>query len=129
MPTAGWAELDDLDRKITALLIHDARLPSSQIARKLGVPEATVRDRIRRLKDQGRMATVTMPALSEGTLRATFFVRTVPGKTDELIDELKGLESLVYLAIGSGTFDVFCHGVFRDEDEFLQFRNRTLGGS
>jgi DNA-binding Lrp family transcriptional regulator len=95
----------------------------------LGVPEATVRYRIRRLKDQGRMATVTMPALSEGALRASFFVRTVPGKTDELIEELKGIESLVYLAIGSGTYDVFCHGVFRDEDEFLQFRNRTLGGS
>src|SRR5262245_32016429 len=86
--STGRGEPDYLHRRITGLLVEDARLPSSQIARKLGVPEATVRYRIRRMKDQGRMFTMTVP-VSEGGVRASFFVRTVPGKTDALIASLR----------------------------------------
>src|SRR5579883_2585570 len=68
------ADLDELDQGIMKLLLNDARLPSSQIARELGVPEATVRYRVRRLKSRGRILSVSMPTYRD-VLRASFFVR------------------------------------------------------
>lgn len=45
--------LDELDAAIIAELQEDARRPTTQIARELGRPTATVRDRIKRLEDRG----------------------------------------------------------------------------
>jgi len=45
--------LDELDAAIIAKLQEDARRPTTQIARELGHPTATVRDRIKRLEDRG----------------------------------------------------------------------------
>jgi Lrp/AsnC family transcriptional regulator for asnA, asnC and gidA len=109
-------------------LLRDPRLPSSRIARELSVPDATVRYRVRRLKAAGRIQSMTMPTRRE-PIRATFFVGSAPGKTDDLIETLSELECVVFVAIGSGPYDLCVHGVFQNEDEFLRFRNRTLGGS
>jgi Lrp/AsnC family transcriptional regulator for asnA, asnC and gidA len=119
---------DELDRKIMDMLLHDPRLPSTQIARQLSVPEATVRYRIRRMRDQGRMVSMTMPN-NVRALRATFFVRTVPSKAEQLIADLSENPQVAYMAVGSGTYDLFLHATFDDEDAFLTFRNRTLGSS
>ena len=45
--------LDDLDLAILAALEEDARLPTSELARRLGVPGSTLRDRIRSLEQEG----------------------------------------------------------------------------
>jgi DNA-binding Lrp family transcriptional regulator len=45
--------LDELDAAIIDELQRDARRPTTQIARELGHPTATVRDRIKRLEDRG----------------------------------------------------------------------------
>jgi Lrp/AsnC family transcriptional regulator for asnA, asnC and gidA len=119
---------DELDRKITDLLLHDPRLPSSQIARQLRVPEATIRYRIRRMRRAGQMVSVTIPA-RERAIRASFFVKTVPSKSEGFIQELSANDHVSYLAVGSGTYDLYIHGTFDDEDAFLTFRNRTLGSA
>jgi Lrp/AsnC family leucine-responsive transcriptional regulator len=45
--------MDDLDRKIIASLLEDARAPYAQIAQRLGVATTTVHQRARRLREQG----------------------------------------------------------------------------
>ncbi|MFT3853706.1 MAG: Lrp/AsnC family transcriptional regulator [Ilumatobacteraceae bacterium] len=45
--------LDELDRSLVKLLVHDARSPWRQVARQLDVSESTVRARVRRLEDSG----------------------------------------------------------------------------
>ncbi|MBC8224914.1 Lrp/AsnC family transcriptional regulator [Candidatus Bathyarchaeota archaeon] len=45
------AEIDDLDRKILALLTDDSRLSYREIAKQLGVSHANVSGRIRRLEE------------------------------------------------------------------------------
>jgi DNA-binding Lrp family transcriptional regulator len=46
-------QLDDLDLSILAALEENARLPVSELARRLGAPGSTIRDRIRGLEEQG----------------------------------------------------------------------------
>jgi DNA-binding Lrp family transcriptional regulator len=45
--------LDDLDLAILAELEQNARLPISELARRLGSPNSTIRDRIRGLEETG----------------------------------------------------------------------------
>lgn len=46
------SQLDDLDLAILAALEENARLPVSELARRLGAPGSTIRDRIRGLEEQ-----------------------------------------------------------------------------
>lgn len=46
-------DMDDLDKKIVFELQEDARRPYKKIAKKLGVSEGTVRNRVTRLIDKG----------------------------------------------------------------------------
>ena len=46
-------ELDELDRRILALLSHDSRLSYREVAKQIGVSHANVSGRIRRLEDAG----------------------------------------------------------------------------
>lgn len=52
--------LDDTDHRIIALLRGDGRLPFRSIARELGVTEATVRARVRRLEESRTMRVVAV---------------------------------------------------------------------
>jgi DNA-binding Lrp family transcriptional regulator len=45
-------QIDDLDLAILAALEEDARLPVSELARRLGAPGSTIRDRIQRLEEE-----------------------------------------------------------------------------
>jgi Lrp/AsnC family transcriptional regulator for asnA, asnC and gidA len=46
-------ELDELDRRILALLSQDSRLSYREIAKQIGVSHANVSSRIRRLEEEG----------------------------------------------------------------------------
>ena len=53
-------ELDATDNAIIALLRGDGRLPYRAIARELGITEATVRSRVRRLEESNAMRVVAV---------------------------------------------------------------------
>ena len=46
------SQLDDLDLAILAALEENARVPVSELARSLGAPGSTIRDRIQRLEEE-----------------------------------------------------------------------------
>jgi len=48
--------LDCLDKRIVTLLLHDARLPFTEIARKCKVSGAAIHQRVARLRDAGIIA-------------------------------------------------------------------------
>lgn len=52
--------MDDVDRKIIALLREDARASFTAIAEKVGTSEGTVRARVRRLVDDGTIRQFTV---------------------------------------------------------------------
>jgi DNA-binding Lrp family transcriptional regulator len=60
--------LDDMDRRLIALLADNARLPSATLARQLGVSRGTVQNRIDRLVEGGVLLgfTVRLSGEAEG---------------------------------------------------------------
>ncbi|MGE4298189.1 MAG: Lrp/AsnC family transcriptional regulator [Desulfovibrionaceae bacterium] len=71
--------LDDVDRRILALLQANARTPNAQIAREIGMAPSAVLERIRKLERngviQGYEVKLNPKALGQG-LTAFIFVRT-----------------------------------------------------
>ena len=57
--------MDELDRKIIALLQLDGRASNAKIAREVGVSEGTVRRRLRRLIKEDVVKVVAVPNLEK----------------------------------------------------------------
>ena len=53
--------MDELDRKIIALLQLDGRASNAKIAREVGVSEGTVRRRLRRLVQDEGVNVISVP--------------------------------------------------------------------
>jgi Lrp/AsnC family transcriptional regulator for asnA, asnC and gidA len=124
-------KLDDLDLKIMNYLRQNGRLPGSHIARELGVPDATVRYRLKRLKSDGFVIAMLVPNLDRVARRLLIFftVRTVPGKAMDLVHTLREQPEVRFLAMGSGHYDLFVSAAFHNEDDYLRFRHEVLGSS
>ncbi|WCL53995.1 Lrp/AsnC family transcriptional regulator [Gimibacter soli] len=101
--------LDDTDRALIDLLRADARLPLSELARRMGVSRSTVQDRLSRLEGRGVIAGYTVrlnEQMTERDVRAHVFLKIVPKAQDEVVAQAKKLKELLSLYTISGEFDL-----------------------
>ena len=101
--------MDELDRRIIALLQEDGRASNAKIAREVGVSEGTVRRRLRRLIDGDVIKVIAVPNLEQmgyGTA-ALVAIQTGPGQVDEVAAAIGALEEAHYVAITTGAYDIF----------------------
>ncbi|MFB6157595.1 MAG: Lrp/AsnC family transcriptional regulator [Haloferacaceae archaeon] len=61
--------MDELDRRILAILRRDARTPYTEIAEEVGTSEGTVRNRVERMLDEGVIERFTV-ATRTGNVKA-----------------------------------------------------------
>lgn len=100
--------LDATDRALIALLQADARLPTADLARRLGVARTTVVARLKRLEQGGVIAGYTVRlGATEGTQGVQAFVSLAvsPKSGRAVIERLSLLPELRQLAAVSGEFD------------------------
>lgn len=120
---------DDLDRAIVRLLEEDGRLPNLEIARRLGVSEATVRKRIARLIQQNGMRIV---ASLDGSSRMTemlFLIHAEAGCRIAVADRLTGLPDVRQVSLTTGGYDIVVRAAFRSDGEALDFLVEHLEGA
>ncbi len=101
--------MDELDQRIISLLQVDGRVSNAEIARKLGVAEATVRRRVSRLMQDDVFRVTAVPNIEKMGYLTTAMVgiETQPGRADEVAEALAKLEEVHYGAVTTGRFDVF----------------------
>ncbi len=95
--------MDDIDRTILQRLREDASSTNAEIGTSVGLTEAAVRRRIRRLRSDGtivRYTVVTQPLGPEGVI----LVRCRPGRTPEILRSLQTKATEVFET--SGEFDL-----------------------
>jgi len=92
--------LDRTDLNIIGLLQKDGRMPSSEIANKSGVSEATVRYRLKKLIDGEFIQIVAAgnPIKLGFGIAANIGLYTDSLQIDDIIQELEKLEQLSYIA-------------------------------
>jgi DNA-binding Lrp family transcriptional regulator len=116
-------ELEPLDRAIIAELTLDGRTPYLGIAESLGVSEAQVRGRMRRMTEAGAVKVIALvnPLRYEYTSTAWLGVRAAPGmRLRGLAEEFSRLSYVTYVAICTGSLDMFVEIICRTPQEMLE---------
>jgi len=101
--------MDDIDRKLIALLRLDARAPIATLAKQLGVARGTVRNRLTRLEESGVIAGYTLrlkPQVEEQHIRALMTVLVEGNRTEAVIRALRGDPAVSALYSTNGRWDI-----------------------
>jgi len=101
--------MDDLDRRIINILETNGRASNARIARQVGVSEGTVRRRLNQLMSQNVIRVVALPdprALGYES-EALIGVQVDPDKMDQVADSLAALPHTRWVAVTTGSFDMF----------------------
>lgn len=106
--TTSPVELDDTDQAIIELLRADGRMPYRAIARDLGVTEATVRARVRRLEDTNTMRVVAVTDIEAAGYSMLLAVGVqVEGRSPEAVArELAQLPEVFSVNVAVGAHDI-----------------------
>lgn len=128
-PKQGLPHLDSTDREILRILQRDGRTSNSEIARRLGKTETTVRKRIAVMRENEFFEIVAVP-----TPRiAGFNVSAIIGLSIQLPHLRQVAASLVerrevrYCGLSTGRFDLMIEAFFTDNDDLLNFTTDVLG--
>jgi DNA-binding Lrp family transcriptional regulator len=102
-------EMDDLDRKLLALLRLDARAPASALAADLQVSRGTVQNRIERMRSRGVIQGFTIRAradLEADRVRAVMSIEVAGEKTTAVVKALRGFPEVVAVHSTNGRWDL-----------------------
>ena len=109
-----------IDYKIIRLLQKNGRIPNTEIAKKLGISEATVRNRLQALIREERiqiLAVVNPYKLKSGIL-GNLRVKADKKQLEEVGNELGKLDELWYIAQLVGTADFDAEYYVSSQQEF-----------
>ena len=96
--------LDQIDCQMIELLQKDGRIPNTEIAKKLGVSEATVRSRLNRLIEEEyiQIVAVSNPMKLGFEIVGNIRIHVDIRKMDKIIKELKNLKPLWFIVQTTG---------------------------
>jgi Lrp/AsnC family transcriptional regulator for asnA, asnC and gidA len=119
--------LDEVDKQLIEALQRDGRRPYTQLAQDVGLSEAAVRQRVRRLVDSGvtQIVAVTDP-LTLGFRRMAMVGIRVEGDVRDAADAIAALPEIDYLVIVAGSFDLLVEIVCEDDDALLYLLNDKI---
>jgi Lrp/AsnC family transcriptional regulator for asnA, asnC and gidA len=121
-------KFDRLDQAILKLLNRDARMPSAQMARELGISARTVQNRVQRLVDHGavRLVGVVNPASFGYNLAVDIFCELEVGFQEQALQAIQGMPNVTYIAISTGDQDISLQAIFKDGVEMQDFITHAL---
>ncbi|MFT4826471.1 MAG: Lrp/AsnC family transcriptional regulator for asnA, asnC and gidA [Halioglobus sp.] len=115
---AGIIDLDETDHAIIDLLREDGRLPYRAIARELGLTEATVRARVRRLEDSNTMRVVAVTDIEAAGYEMLLAVGVQVDHRSpvDVARELAEIPEVFSVNVVVGTHDIEILVVARDQE-------------
>lgn len=121
-------ELDDLDKSIIVELQEDGRRPFRELSRALGVSEATIRARVKRLQSAGVLViTAYVDPIRVGDFTLSLLSVTLdPRRHDAVVEELMKRAEVSYLASTLGAADLLVEFSSDDDQAKWTFVNKVV---
>lgn len=120
--------IDAIDCQIIALLQLDGRMSNVDIARTIGVAEATVRKRIDRLLSEGLIRVVAVPAVDKLGLEVetVIMLKVDLGQVARIGEQLAAMKEVRSVKYTTGEYDIILEAVFPSDEGLLQFLTNRL---
>ena len=118
-------KLDAIDKQIIESLQREGRRPFTVLSRELGISEAAVRARVRKLTDGGviDVVAVTNPLMVGFDVMAMVGIQA-DSSLEELADTVSAWDETSYVVILSGSFDLMVEIVCVDNQHLLKVVQR-----
>lgn len=103
------ATLDDTDHALIRFLRRDARTPTAELARRVGVSRTTVQSRLERLERDGVIKGYTIQtgdSYDPGVIRASVLIQVEPRHTAAIVTALGKMREVEGLFTTAGRFDM-----------------------
>jgi len=122
-------KIDDLDLEIINLLERDGRLPNTELAKRLNSSEATIRKRLKRLIDEDYIKVVAVRNRSKlgYWTDGNIIVKADTKKSKEIIEQLRAVKGLWYVAHMTGASDFDLEFSVRSQDELKKLLEKVNG--
>ena len=120
--------LDLLDRELIRLLGIDGRRPNTELARRLGVAEGTVRKRIGRLVRENvvRIGAWADPLQIGYQTYTMFEMQVSPRHIEKVAQRLARFPEIYFLCICTGAYDIYAAACFRSSEHIHEFITSRL---
>ena len=121
--------MDELDAKLIEILQKNGRASNAGIARRVGVSEGTVRRRLKRLVQEEFIQVVALPdPLKMGyQSQALVGVQVDPDKVDRVADAMAELTEISWVAVTTGTYDMFAWATLQSAEALGIFLRTKVG--
>jgi DNA-binding Lrp family transcriptional regulator len=121
--------IDVIDMKIMSKLLENARMSNSDIAKDLGLSEATVRRRIKNLVEKRIIRGFSIYIdykLIENTVKAYVHIKAQSDLIEKVIKKIGTHKRVVALYRVTGTYDLLCVALFVGMSELQEFIDNFL---
>ncbi|MCU6482063.1 Lrp/AsnC family transcriptional regulator for asnA, asnC and gidA [Arthrobacter silviterrae] len=124
-PDSSLNELDEISKRIIEQLQEDGRRSYAAIAESVGLSDAAVRQRIKRLIDSKllEIVAVTDPLRVGFTRQAMIGVR-INGQLGDVAKALESFSEVSYIVLTAGQYDLLVEVVCEDDDHLLRLLGR-----
>jgi Lrp/AsnC family transcriptional regulator for asnA, asnC and gidA len=112
-------KLDKIDCRMIELLQKDGRIPNTDIAKEIGISEATVRSRLNRLIEEGyiQIVAVSNPIKLGFKIVGILRIKVDITKIEKVTKELSKIKSIWFVVHATGDSDIYSEFVARSLDE------------
>ena len=121
--------IDETDREILRVLQVDGRTSNTEIARRLGVTETTVRKRLAALLegDLVQIVAVPTPRLAGLSVSAIIGISVQLKSLQKVADALIERPEVRYCGLSAGRYDLILEAFFTDHEHVVRFSKDVLG--
>ncbi len=121
------SHLDELSKRIVEELQRDGRRSFAAIGQAVELSEAAVRQRVRRMIDQGVMQIVAVTdPLTLGFRRQAMIGISAEGDLEAIAERLSALPQAEYVVICAGSFDILVEVLCEDDEQLISILNREI---
>ena len=123
-------KIDTVDRRIISLLQLNGRRSNVDIARAIGVAEATVRKRIDRLLTEGVIRIAAVPTLDKVgmEIETITLLKIDLRQVDQISETLAAMSEVRSVKYTTGEADLVIDAVFESDEDLLRFLTSRLAG-